>query len=181
MKYSTEWLLKEIEKDEKRLKYLCFWGHQPSKNGETTKSCLSQWWIDDFTVDGVTYRSAEHWMMAGKAKLFNDQEILEKIIQAKTPAEAKKLGRKVRNFDSKLWNEHKYNIVKEGNIHKFSKNEDLKAFLLNTNDRILVEASPVDKIWGIGLEAKHPHAEQPYHWKGENLLGFALMEARDAL
>lgn len=181
MKYSTNWLLNAIEKEEKRFKFLCFWGHQPSKDGSVNKFCLSQWWVQDFIVEGQIYPTAEHWMMAGKAKLFGDNEVLEKIYQAKTPAEAKKLGRQVRNFDGQLWNAHKYNIVKEGNIHKFSQHEELKTFLLNTKDRVLVEASPVDKIWGIGLEASHPHAEQPMHWKGENLLGFAIMEARDHL
>jgi ribA/ribD-fused uncharacterized protein len=71
--------------------------------------------------------------------------------------------------------------VVEGNLHKFSQDENLKEFLLNTNERILVEASPMDKIWGIGLAADHPNIENPILWKGENLLGFALMEVRDEL
>ncbi len=180
MKYNLKWLNEQTEK-ENHIKYLFFWGHTPSKDGSVTKSCFSQWWEEHpFTVDGIEYRSAEHWMMAGKAKLF-DESVLDEIVAASSPALAKKLGRKVRNFDSKIWNNHKYEIVKEGNIHKFGQNEDLKAFLLNTQDRVLVEASPYDKIWGIGMSQNDDRALFPSKWDGENLLGFALMETRDFL
>lgn len=107
--------------------------------------------------------------------------MIEKILAAKSPAEAKKLGRKVRNFDPKIWGENCFDIVCEGNYHKFSQHEDLKEFLLNTKDRVLVEASPVDNIWGIGMAQDHDHAENPRLWKGSNLLGFALMEVRNRL
>jgi len=162
-------------------KFLLFWGHQPSKDGTVTKTCFSQWWLSSFEVEGVTYKTAEHWMMAKKAELFNDQEILEKIIKCNSPAEAKKLGRKVRNYDDKIWLENRFEIVKEGNFHKFSQNPDLKIFLLSTNDRVIVEASPVDPIWGIGMASDHTDASNPEKWKGLNLLGFALMEVRDEL
>ncbi|MCV2486797.1 NADAR family protein [Flavobacterium sp. SH_e] len=162
-------------------KFLFFWGHQPSKDGTVTKTCFSQWWLSSFEVAGVTYKTAEHWMMAKKAELFKDQEILEKIVQCNSPAEAKKLGRKVRNYDDKIWLENRFEIVKQGNFHKFSQNTDLKTFLLNTNDRVIVEASPVDPIWGIGMASDHTDALNPKKWKGLNLLGFALMEVRDEL
>jgi len=162
-------------------KYVFFWGHQPSKDGTITKTCFSQWWISPFVVEGITYKTAEHWMMAKKAELFNDQEILEKIIQANSPAQAKKLGREVRNYVDSLWLENRYEIVKQGNFHKFSQNPDLKEFLINTKERILVEASPVDSIWGIGMATDHKDINNPEKWRGLNLLGFALMEVRDEL
>lgn len=120
-------------------------------------------------------------MMAGKAKLFDDQEVFKEILTAETPNQAKSLGRKVKNFDPKIWDEHKYEIVKQGNLLKFSQNEKFKEFLLSTNDKILVEASPYDTIWGIGMLETDPRAENPQQWNGENLLGFALMEVRDEL
>ncbi|OGX90148.1 NADAR family protein [Hymenobacter coccineus] len=180
MTYSTDWLLGQLEQNH-RVKYLFFWGNQPSKDGTVTKSCLSQWWPVDFAVAGITYRSTEHWMMAEKARLFNDSSTEDKILAAKSPAEAKKLGREIRGFVPDLWEAHKYEIVKEGNLHKFGQHKTLAAFLLATNDRVLVETSPVDTIWGIGLAADAADAEHPDRWRGPNLLGFALMEVRDQL
>lgn len=123
MKYNLENITTES-------KFLFFWGHQPSKDGIITKTCFSQWWVSPFVVDGITYKTAEHWMMEKKAELFEDNEILEKIIQANSPAEAKKLGREVRNYDDALWLSSRYEIVKQGNFHKFSQHSDLKAFLV---------------------------------------------------
>lgn len=178
--YNLQWLLNKVEKKE-NVKYLFFWGHAPSKDGQTTKSCFSQWWKSSFVVDNKHYATAEHWMMAKKAELFGDNEILDKILEAKTPAEAKKLGRKVKNFDPKIWGDNCFSIVCEGNFHKFSQHPELKEFLLNTKQRVLVEASPVDNIWGVGLAQDNDHIENPRLWKGSNLLGFALMEVRDKL
>ncbi|HEX8328238.1 MAG TPA: NADAR family protein [Hymenobacter sp.] len=180
MFYSTAWLLGQLAQGA-RVKYSFFWGHQPSKDGVVTKSCLSQWWLADFVVDGVTYRSTEHWMMSEKARLFHDEEALVRILAAKNPAEAKKLGREIRGFEPEAWEAHKVDIVRTGNLHKFGQHKDLLEFLLSTNDRVLVEASPVDAIWGIGLAADSADAEHPARWQGPNLLGFALMEVRDQL
>lgn len=177
MKYSIEKLIAE-DRDNK---YLFFWGHQPNKDGSISKTCFSQWWLSSFEVDTITYKTAEHWMMAKKAELFNDKEIFEKIILAKSPAEAKKLGREVKNYVDSLWLENRYEIVRQGNLYKFSQNKDLKEFLLNTKERVLVEASPVDPIWGIGMATDHKEVNNPAKWKGLNLLGFALMEVRDEL
>nr|WP_199001091.1 NADAR family protein [Flavobacterium sp. ASV13] len=174
MKYNIDTIAPES-------KFLFFWGHQPSNDGTITKTCFSQWWLSSFKVNDVIYKTAEHWMMAKKAELFNDQEILEKIIKCNSPAEAKKLGRKVRNYDDKIWLVNRFEIVKQGNYHKFSQNPDLKTFLLSTNERVIVEASPVDPIWGIGMAEDHKDALNPEKWKGLNLLGFALMEVRDEL
>ena len=178
MKYHLQNIIERFRRKEK-LKFLFFWGH--TVKDEITKSCFSQWFPFKFEENGIVYKTAEHYMMAGKAKLFNDEEILGKILEACSPNQAKSLGRKVKNFDPKSWDEHKYDIVKQGNLLKFSQNEKFKEFLLSTNDKILVEASPYDKIWGIGMLETDTRAENPLLWNGENLLGFALMEARDEL
>ena len=180
MKYNINWIKQKAESDE-HIKYLFFWGHQPSKDGSTTASCLSQWWLCEFVIDDILYKSAEHWMMAEKARLFQDMEILEKIINCQSPAEAKKLGRQVQNFEVEKWNEARYEIVKKGNHFKFEQNAEMKTFLLNTKNRVLVEASPVDPIWGIGLAKDDEKVNHPSQWKGLNLLGFALMEVREEL
>ncbi|WP_419494349.1 NADAR family protein [Chryseobacterium bernardetii] len=178
MKYTVQNIKDRFQKKQ-RIKFLFFWGH--TVKDETTKSCFSQWFTGKFEENGIVYKTAEHYMMAGKARLFNDAEILEKILQASTPNQVKALGRKVKNFDPNVWNEHKYEIVKQGNLLKFSQNNKYKDFLLSTGDKILVEASPYDAIWGIGMLETDPRAENPLLWNGENLLGFALMEVRDEL
>ena len=158
-----------------------FWGHRPNKDGRIGQPCLSQWWEVDFEVEGNLYRSAEHWMMAEKARVFDDMEIWEQILEASSPAQAKKLGRQVRNFDHEIWIEKRFDIVVQGNVHKFGQNKALKSYLLTTGERILAEASPVDAIWGIGYARDHANAYRPEKWRGPNLLGFALMETRDIL
>jgi len=164
-----------------RPKYLHFWGHRPLPSGRIGASCLSQWWPSPFTVDGVTYRTAEHWMMAGKARLFADAEAEHRIVAAGHPSQAKKAGRLVRGFDDAVWQRERFGIVVEGSVHKFAAHPELREFLLSTGDRVLVEASPVDRIWGIGLTATDEAATDPERWRGPNLLGFALMEARERL
>jgi hypothetical protein len=158
-----------------------FWGHQPERDGSIGKGCLSQWWPCRFSVDGIGYRSAEHWMMAGKARLFEDEQALERILAAETPAEAKKLGRTVRRFDDDRWAAACLDLVAAGNVAKFGQDQALRAYLLGTRARVLVEASPVDRVWGIGLAADDPRAADPRQWRGGNLLGFALMRARAEL
>lgn len=163
-------------------KWAFFWGHTPAKDGSITKSCFSQWWDGHpFELEGIRYATAEHFMMAEKARLFGDSLTHSEILAAKSPAIAKKLGRKVANFDDQIWLQHRWDIVVRGNAAKFGQHESLKTFLLQTGDRILVEASPFDHIWGIGMAASHPDAEKPENWKGLNLLGFALMEVRQQL
>jgi len=180
MKYNTKWLLDEI-KNGNPVDFVLFWGHTPSKNGEITKTCLSQWFEISFMVDGVKYLSAEHWMMAEKAKTFGDLEILPEILLAENPKIVKDLGRKIKNFDENIWDKFKYESVKNGNFHKFNQNAELKKYLLSTENKVLVEASPYDKVWGIGLEKENPNSLKPQNWNGENLLGFALMEVRNEL
>ncbi|KPA88254.1 MULTISPECIES: NADAR family protein [Pseudomonas] len=162
------------------LKYVFFWGHQRSKD-TLTASCFSQWYNAEFTVDGQRYLTAEHFMMAEKAALFDDQDIRTQVLHAPTPGAAKALGRKVRGFDDQKWLQHRYGIVVKANQAKFSQNPALGDFLRGTGSRILVEASPVDSIWGIGLAQDDARVNDPNTWQGLNLLGFALMQVRDGL
>ena len=162
-------------------KYLFFWGHTAGKGGQVGKECLSQWYAAAFAVDGVRYATAEHYMMAEKARLFGDEGTRERIIAAAHPSLAKNLGREVQGFNEATWAQHRFDIVVRGNEAKFGQNETLRAFLLNTGERVLVEASPVDRIWGIGWSANDPQAHNPEQWRGLNLLGFALMVARSRL
>lgn len=160
------------------LKFVHFWGHQPSI-GRVTSTCLSQWYEASFKVDGQFYQTAEHFMMAEKASLFDDHSRRAEILGASNPGAAKALGRKVRGFDQNVWLEKRFSIVIRGNEAKFSQNPELGEFLKQTGSRILVEASPVDRIWGIGLAQDDPRVSNPNLWRGLNLLGFALMSVRD--
>ncbi|WP_107091355.1 NADAR family protein [Streptomyces sp. SCSIO 75703] len=164
-----------------RVKYLCFWGHRPRPDGRLGPGCLSQWWPAPFTVDGIGYATAEHWMMAAKARLFADAEAERRVLAAGHPGEAKKAGRLVRGFDQGVWERERFGIVVEGSVHKFGADPGLRGFLLDTGDRVLVEASPVDRIWGIGLAPDDEAALDPARWRGANVLGFALMAARSRL
>lgn len=176
--YDKDWLMSEFEAGA-AIKYICFWGHTPGKDEVIGKECFSQWYPASFSVNGIEYKTAEHWMMAQKALLFDNPEIYRRIIATNKPGEVKELGRQITGFDELIWNEEKYGIVRLGNIHKFNQHPALKAFLLSSPDRVLVEASPVDKIWGIGISKDDGHIADPNAWPGQNLLGFALMEVRD--
>lgn len=162
-----------------RPKFLFFWKERVPAGGVGPGS-LSQFCPAPFVVDGVTFRTAEHWMMAEKARLFHDDEAVEHILKAATPQAAKAAGRAVRGFSEDRWAAARYQIVVAGNLAKFSQHEDLGRFL-TSGDRVLVEASPLDRIWGIGLAEDDKRAMSPSRWPGLNLLGFALMEVRDQL
>jgi len=177
-KYSAA-SLAALEKQGRPLNFLYFWGH--TNHGRIGKECLSQWSPHSLVIDGRTYRTAEHWMMAQKASLFADSLAYERILKAEQPRDAKALGRTVSNFEPTLWDEHCYSLVRLGNIHKFNQHRSLYEFLLATGDSVIVEASPDDPVWGIALneaDARNVHFTQ---WQGRNLLGFALMEVRDIL
>jgi ribA/ribD-fused uncharacterized protein len=163
------------------LDLLPFWGHKPTRSGAIGTGCLSQWWPVVFTVDGVSYPSAEHWMMAEKARLFGDTDGLVAVLEAASPGAAKAAGRTVRGFDEDRWTATRYDIVVTGNLAKFGQHPQLRDFLLATGTKILVEASPYDRIWGIGMAATDPDAARPSRWRGLNLLGFALVEVRERL
>lgn len=176
MKYSIKELLKR--KDFNELEYVFFWKADATQNNQF---CLSQWHTSLFEVDIDDYCCTEQYMMAEKARLFEDDEICEKILKSKNPAEMQILGKKVKNFKQDIWVKVKYSIVLNGNYFKFTQNKEIRDYLLSTGNKILVEASPKDKIWGIGLDENHPDANKPIAWRGKNLLGFALMELRDEL
>lgn len=161
--------------------FLFFWGHRAPPDGRINKSCLSQWYDCHFVENGVSYHTAEQYMMASKARLFGDASSVAEIMSAATPREYKRLGRHVRNFDASVWEAKRFDIVVMGNYHKFSQNKDLGQFLLSTGDKVLVEASPYDTIWGIGMSADDSKITDPGKWRGQNLLGIALMTVRDLL
>lgn len=155
-----------------------FWGHRGEGVGPHV---LSQWWPCRFTHDGQTYTSAEQWMMAEKARLCGDEATRARIFAEHDPDKVKKLGRKVTPFDAALWTARGQDVVTAGNVLKFGQDPALTSYLLSTGDDILVEASPLDTIWGIGLGANNPLAREAKTWRGQNLLGFALGRARGEL
>ncbi|AIZ62702.1 hypothetical protein PK28_01610 [Hymenobacter sp. DG25B] len=163
------------------VKYLFFWGHTGRPGAAVGKECFSQWYPAPFTLNGQTYATTEHYMMAEKARLFQDEATRQAILAAPHPHQAKTLGRQVQNFEEGLWNDARFAIVVQGNLAKFSQYPALRQFLLDTGQRVLVEASPVDVIWGIGLAQDDPRAANSAEWPGLNLLGFALMEVRAQL
>lgn len=164
-----------------QVKYLFFWGHHPRSDGSIGSECLSQWWPAPFEVDGIRYATAEHHMMVGKARLFGDEAIAARMLTAPHPAAVKALGRQVRDFDQAVWDEQCFDLVVAGNLAKFSQHPDLGQYLSCTGSQVLVEASPVDRVWGIGLPAADARARDPAQWRGRNLLGFALMRVRARL
>ena len=158
-----------------------FFGHTPRADGALSDACFSQWWKCRFVADGVTYVTAEQYMMAAKARLFGDEAVLAQILAEADPSRVKALGRQVKGFVDSAWAAVRFEAVTAGSIAKFSSTPQLKAYLLETGDDVLVEAAPRDRIWGIGLGSENPFVHQPRRWRGENLLGFALMRARRAL
>ncbi len=141
----------------------------------------SQWHRCRFAVDGVPYGCAEQYMMAEKAALFGDIEAHGRILAATNPREQKRLGRLVRGFDADVWAAHCRPVVFRGNLARFAQNDDLRRRLLATEDRRIVEASPDDAVWGIGLTADDPRAVDPDQWQGTNWLGDALERVRAEL
>ncbi|MEY4561905.1 MAG: hypothetical protein RLZZ618_1182 [Pseudomonadota bacterium] len=161
--------------------FLYFWGHRPRADGRVSSSCFSQWFESPFELDGVPYASAEHFMMAEKARLFGDADTLARILSAETPMAAKAFGREVKDYEDAAWEAHRFDAVVKGNLAKFSQNAALGEFLRATGSQVLVEASPVDPVWGIGLSKDSPLSQDPNTWKGLNLLGFVLGAVRERL
>ncbi len=140
-----------------------------------------QWTASPFELNGIAYNCAEQFMMAEKARLFGDSSSEQRILAAVSPEQQKTLGKSIVDFDSSAWAKTRLDVVIRGNIAKFRQNPEFKKALLETRDRILVEASPFDNVWGIGLAANDPKAYQQEHWTGLNLLGRALTEVRSLL
>lgn len=138
---------------------------------------FSQWYSSKFTVDGVVYNTAEQYMMAMKADYFGDKETLEKIMKSKDPSQQKALGRMVSNFNAEAWNAVSRGFVYKANKAKFS-DPTLKRMLLSTGNKEIVEASPYDRIWGIGLGENDPRRFDKTKWYGTNWLGEVLMKVR---
>ena len=153
-------------------KYVFFW---------KTASPFSNWHPSKFTLDGQVFENMEQYMMWSKAMLMVDTETAQKILLTSDPRTIKALGREVRNFNSYLWDKVKYGVVYGGCYAKFTQNEKIKKVLMDTGDKVLVEASPFDKIWGIGLHWEDDDVLDESKWKGQNLLGKALMEVRKQL
>ncbi len=175
--FSTAALIAQID-DGWQPDYLFFWGHQPTPGKPIGKWCLSQWFPAPFVLENIEYPTAEHFMMAEKARLFGDHDALKQILTAPHPGAAKALGQQVQGFDEAAWTQQRFAIVVRGNRAKFAQDEQLRTYLRNTNDKVLVEASPTDTVWGIGLAENDRNASNPTAWRGENLLGFALMKVR---
>lgn len=150
-------------------KYVLFW----------SQTCFSQWFPCVFQINDLVYNCAEQYMMAEKARLFNDSEIESKIMKAKHPRRQKELGRLVSNFNKELWDSRAKEIVYEGNKAKFSQNPLLKQELMKTGTLILVEASPYDNIWGIALSEDDDRCLDQSTWKGLNWLGEVLTRLRN--
>lgn len=142
---------------------------------------FSQWYKAEFKIDKIKYNCAEQYMMSKKAILFNDLKTNKQIMLASHPGDQKRLGRKVKGFDAQTWNKHAIQIVYDGNYGKFTQNTKLFECLKLTDKLIIVEASPKDTIWGIGLDETHPNADEPSKWRGKNWLGNVLTKLRDDL
>ena len=151
-------------------KYVFFWD-----------GIYSQWYQSPMEIDGVKYNCCEQYMMHQKALHFGDKETAEMIMKAESPRDQKQLGRQVKGFNKEMWDAACVSIVYKGNYAKFTQNEKLKAELLMTGDRIMVEASPYDKIWGIGMGENEQGVDDPKNWKGLNLLGWSIQLVKNEI
>lgn len=142
---------------------------------------FSQWYPSKFKENGIEFNCAEQYMMYHKALVFEDSNTVSSILMTKNPRAQKSLGRSIKNFSDEVWDKHKIEVVTQGNWLKFSRNPEYAKFLLDTGDLTIVEASPYDKIWGIGLAEDDPRALDESQWKGQNLLGKCIMTVRDRL
>lgn len=152
---------------------ICF--HNPDEEN----GYLSNWFLSEFTVGGITFSSMEQYMMYEKAVLFKDQITAEKILQTDDVAEIKALGRTVQNFDDKIWTKEREGIVYNGVLEKFRQNPELAEELEKTGKEIIAECAVKDRIWGIGLSMKDENRLSIDKWRGQNLLGRILMRVRE--
>lgn len=151
-------------------KYVFFWGSE-----------LSNWYSAFFTYKNHNFANSEQAFMWEKAVTFKDNESADMILHTPSPMSNKQLGRKVKNFDAKVWSEVSYQIMVDVNMAKFSQNPRLAKLLLSTENKTIVEASPDDCIWGIGLYWSNNDCLDESKWKGTNWLGKALMDVREKL
>lgn len=153
-------------------KYVFFW---------ETADIYSNWYPARFRFEGHTFTNSEQAMMYEKAKLMGDTASMGKILKTTNPKKVKQLGREIKPWNEKLWEKNRLPIMTKICLVKFRANPVLKQELLNTGDKIIVEASPYDIIWGIGMRDDDDGVENPKKWKGLNLLGKALMAVREQL
>jgi|SRR5690606_1101691 len=153
-------------------KFTFFWG---------SDSPFSNWYMCPFVHAGIQYNCSEQYMMYQKARLFKDFDVAEMIMDQSHPRKQKFLGRQVRSFDEHIWMEECQGIMFSGLKSKFVQDTYCLNTILDSGDTILVEASPYDKIWGIGMTEDDPRAHDPSKWQGQNLLGNVLMKVRDEI
>lgn len=151
---------------------ICF--HNPNESN----GFLSNWYLSNFTLNGIVYTSMEQYMMYMKAITFDDKVTAAKVLNTMDVATIKALGRQVRNYNDSIWAGMRQIIVYEGLKAKFSQNSTLREMLLNTGSSILAECAVKDKIWGIGLSMSDPNRFNITNWRGSNLLGYSLMLVR---
>lgn len=175
-KYNLDYAIQNGRKLDK----IYFWSGTPFSKTKIDESCFSNWFRMSFSKDGYEFKTMEHYMMFQKAMVF-DTTMLESILKAPSPKEAKRLGRLVDNFDGEIWADGAMKIVEDGLFYKFISNHGIKNFLLDTEESLIVEASPFDRIWGIGMGSGERGVDDPFNWKGQNVLGFALMNVRDRI
>lgn len=154
---------------------ICF--HNPNEEN----GYLSNWYLSEFVIDGSAFSSMEQYMMYQKAIVFGDMKIAKDILSTADVAEIKTLGRKVSNYNDTVWNGVRQIVIYRGLLEKFRQNKELGALLLGTGDTILAECAVQDRIWGIGLSMRDDERFDMKKWRGQNLLGFALMEVRKSL
>lgn len=140
---------------------------------------FAQFEKSNFTIKNVNYFCVEHYLLASRAILFNDKEMLEKIMESKSIRQAKIFGKNIRNFNQEVWDKHKLNMSYVSNLCKFQQDEVLKFKLLETENSILVNADVYDDVWGIGKKITDLDIRNPHSWRGENYLGFILMKIRE--
>jgi len=150
-------------------------------NPDEMNGYLSNWYMSDFVADNIKFTSMEQYMMYKKAQLFNDKEIMQEILSIDNVGKIKMLGRSVKNYDEVMWNGVRQIVVYEGLYAKFSQNESLREKLLATENDILAECAVSDCIWGIGLAMNDDKRLSTEEWRGQNLLGFAIMQVREKL
>lgn len=145
------------------------------------KQWPSNWETAPMIIDGTQYNCVEQFMMAEKARTFEDTETRNEILATLDPKAHRALGRKVKGYDGSVWDQVRYEIVLRGTKAKYLQNPDLLALLLDTGEAIFVECNPFDRIWGIGLSEKSPDAADPTKWMGQNLLGRVITQAREEI
>ncbi|KJE19628.1 ribA/ribD-like protein [Frankia torreyi] len=173
--------LRRLEHQAAPLRFRYFWGQRQAVADGTGAGCLSLRWPARFAVDGVDYPSAQHYVLARKAGLFGDQAAAEAVLALPAPISLAAIGRRIRGFDEAVWDRHRYAVALAANSAKFAQNAILRTYLAGTAGLVLADISPRDRVWGIGCDRDDDRAGRPSAWPGRNLLGFALMEVRDAL